>query len=147
MDKTNINISTVRRRIENILIAYDKQKSASTALETSTSSGNSTGGSDDKEKAPFSYETIDIESILKMTDRKIPRTNRRKRVPLSQSNMSPKDSRSSDEASQIMDEHLTARSLARQRSKKESVSSINIESRSDYDETNRERDEAQSNAK
>lgn len=74
MDKKYIKLSTVKHRIEKILSAYDEQRTNSLAHETSVSSSSSNSISsncnDDKNKIPFSYETIDIQSILQMIDKK-----------------------------------------------------------------------------
>lgn len=76
MDKKFIKISTVKRRIDNILSAYDEQLCNFNTHETSASSGgrssSSSSSSAENEQLPFLHNAVHIESILKVTEKRTP---------------------------------------------------------------------------
>lgn len=149
MDKNYIKIETIKLRIENILVAYDEQLSTSRAHETPACSSSDTSNSIGvNEKPPFSYRTIDIESILKMTEKRSPqhvqnvpnRSKRRNAVPNSESLRNK--IQSNDNSSLRTGKISKVRTSARQRNKKKSMSnvpSIAIESDSDHLDKNNSR--------
>lgn len=153
MDKKYIKVSTVKHRIEKILSAYDEQRTNSGTHETSAcSSSSSSSCSDEKQKTPFSYDTIDIESILQMIENKNgtpvtaegSRSKRRngvkKRTSTSQSEIPKKKIETKDEIPKP-----GTRSSARQRNLKKAVAkipSIVIDSDTDHDENNGEKFDA-----
>lgn len=149
MDKNYIKIETIKLRIENILVAYDEQLSTSRTHETPTCSSSDTSkSSGENEKPPFSYRTIDIESILKLTEKKTPkqvtnvpsRPKRRNAIPKSESLR--KQNHSNNDSPLRTGKVSKIRTSARQRNQRKSVSkipSIVIESDSDYDKNNSEK--------
>lgn len=142
-----IKISTVKRRIENILSAYNEQMKNSTTQETlpsssscstNTSSSSSISSSsdkiDEKKKMPFSYETLDIDAILRMTEKESePKTNSTesrpkrqsgalKRTSTPQSDGPEKKTQTDSDSSSTPSKKPKVRSSARQRSQRNALS-------------------------
>lgn len=152
MDKKYIKMSTIKHRIEIILSAYDEQRTNSGAHETSACSSTSNSNSDTKNKTPFSYDTIDIESILHTIDKKSvnpvsTQGNRSKRRNAAKKRGSTTQSEIPKKKIEKKDEfpNRNTRSSARQRNLRKPVAkipSIVIESDTDYDENNGEKFDA-----
>lgn len=167
MEKKFIKISTIKRRIDNILCAYDEQLSNSSAHETSAGSSsscinnNTTTSSEngEKEKSTVSYQTIDIEPILAMIEKRsesqltaaTSRSKRRsgalKRPSTSQSGIPKKKIQTEDDSPLAASRKPYTRSSARQQNQKKPVTmtnvpSIVIESDTDPDENNSAKSEA-----
>lgn len=163
MDKKFIKISTVKRRIENILSAYNEQiknfatqetlpSSSSCSTNTNNSSSSSTDKTAEEKKMQFSYETLDIDSILRMTEKEsesktnFAESHRQvkkrqggalKRTSTPQLEGSAKKTQMDSDNSSTPGKKSKIRSSARQKSQRVAkVSSVAIETDSDHDENN-----------